>query len=114
MTLSLSGEGYSLKVGSFSFGSPVNASAVSKPIFYIKANEVKTNIYTPVFYGLVKNVISFGSIYAIASPKRSDGGFTTYSRKSRSVHFKFKFSKWEVNLRHCSKSRHSMLVVSYW
>ena len=37
MTLSLSGEGFSLKVGSFSFGSPVSDSAVSKPIFEIKS-----------------------------------------------------------------------------
>ena len=34
---SLSGEGYSLKVGSLSFGSTVSDSAVSKPIFEIKS-----------------------------------------------------------------------------
>ena len=33
VTSSLSGEGYPLEVGSFSFGSPVSASTVSKPIF---------------------------------------------------------------------------------
>ena len=41
-------ESSSLKVDSFSFGSPVSASAVSKPIFEIKATECKTNIYTPM------------------------------------------------------------------
>ena len=39
VTLTLSGEVYLLKVGSSSFGSPVSASAVSKPIFEFKATE---------------------------------------------------------------------------
>ena len=46
MTSSLTGEGYSLKVGSFSFGSPVSASAVSKPIFEIKATEENYNVHS--------------------------------------------------------------------
>ena len=33
VNLSLSGEGYLLKVGSFSFGSSVSASTAGKPIF---------------------------------------------------------------------------------
>ena len=39
VTSSLSGAGSSLKVGYFSFGSPMSASAVSKPIFDIKSTE---------------------------------------------------------------------------
>ena len=54
VTSSLSGEGYSFKVGYFSFGSPVIASAVNKPIFEIKATEDKNNIYTPALSGSVK------------------------------------------------------------
>ena len=46
----LSGEVSFLKVGSFSFGSPVSDSTVSKPIFYIKATEDNTNISTPMLY----------------------------------------------------------------
>ena len=41
MISSLSVEGSPLKVSSFSFGSPVSAYAVSKPIFYIKATKYK-------------------------------------------------------------------------
>ena len=44
VTFSLSGEDYLLKIGSFSVGSPVSSSAVSKPIFDIKSTEDKTNI----------------------------------------------------------------------
>ena len=50
-TKSLSGEGYLLKVGSLSFGSPASASALSKPIFDINATENKTNIFTPMLSG---------------------------------------------------------------
>ena len=60
----------------FSFGSPVIASAVSNPIFEIKATEQNTNIYTPMLFGSGKNVLSFGSMTAIASPKSSGGGFS--------------------------------------
>ena len=59
VTSSLLGEGSSLKVGSFSFGSPVSASAVSKPIFVIKANEHKTKICTPMISGSVKKSYPF-------------------------------------------------------
>ena len=52
VTSSLSGEGSSLKVGSFSFGSPVSASAVIKPIFEIKDIGYKNNIYTPMLSGI--------------------------------------------------------------
>ena len=51
VTSSSSGEGYSSKVGSLSFSSPVSASAVSKKIFDIKATEDKTNISTPMLSG---------------------------------------------------------------
>ena len=59
---SLLGVDSSLKVGSFSFGSLVSASAVSKPIFHIKATEYKTNTSTPMVYGSGKNILSFGSL----------------------------------------------------
>ena len=77
-TSSLSGEGYLLKVGSFSFGSPVSASAVSKPIFEINATEDKTNFYTTTFYGSDKKIIYFGYLAASASPKISSGGFSEW------------------------------------
>ena len=64
-----------LKVGYFLFGSPVSASAVSKPVFAIMATEGKSNISTPILSGSGKNVLSFGSLYASASPNRSGGGF---------------------------------------
>ena len=38
------------------------ASAVSKPIFDMKATEDKTNISTPMFSGSGGNFISFGSL----------------------------------------------------
>ena len=69
LTSSLSGEGSLLKVGSFSFGSPVRASAVSKPIFDIKSTKDNTKISTPILSGPVKNAISFGSLDVSASPK---------------------------------------------
>ena len=53
----------------------MNASDVSKPIFYIKATEDKTNISTPMLYGSEKTFLSFGSLAASASPKSSGGGF---------------------------------------
>ena len=74
-TTSLSGEGYLLKVGSFSFGSPVSASTVSKPIFEIKATEDKANIPTPMLYVSGKNVLYFGFLAASASQKICCGGF---------------------------------------
>ena len=51
LTSSLWGEGYLLKVGSLSFGSPVIVSAVSKSIFEIKYTEDETKITTPMFSG---------------------------------------------------------------
>ena len=44
VNLSLSGEGSSLKVGYFSFGSPVSASAISKTIFDIDSTEDKNKV----------------------------------------------------------------------
>ena len=66
---------YLLKVGSSSFGSPVSASAVSKPIFEIKATEEKSNISSPMFSGSGKYILSFGSLAASASPNSSGGEF---------------------------------------
>ena len=43
-----------MKVGSFSFGSPVSASALSKPIFDIKATDDKNKISTPMLSESVK------------------------------------------------------------
>ena len=78
-----------MKVGSFSFGSPVSSSAVSKPIFEIKATEDKTKISTPILYGSVKNVLSFGSMDASTLSKNSGGAFVAHSSKSGSGGFKF-------------------------
>ena len=64
-----------MKVGSFSFGSPVSSSAVSKPIFKIKATEDKSKISTSMLNLSGKNVVSFGYLAVIASPKISSGGF---------------------------------------
>ena len=44
-------------------------------IFDIKATEYKTNISTPMLSGSGKNVLSFGSLSASASPKIIGGGF---------------------------------------
>ena len=73
VTLSLSGDISSFKVGSLSFGSPMSASAVSKPIFETNATEDKTKISTPMLSGSEKNVVSFGSLAASATPKSSGG-----------------------------------------
>ena len=71
----------------------MSASAVSKPIFDIKATENKTKIYTPMFSVSGKNVLSFGSLDASASPKISGGEFAAYYRTSRSGGFRFGLSK---------------------
>ena len=60
---------------SFSFGSPVSASVVNKPIFDIKATEENTNISTPMLSRTGKKILSFGSLAASASAKISGGGF---------------------------------------
>ena len=69
------------------------ASAVSKTIFYMKATEYKTNIYTHMLSGSVKNIGYFGSLAARASPKISGGTFADYSSTRRSGGFKFVSSK---------------------
>ena len=89
MTYSLSGEGSLLKVGSFSFGSPVSDSAVSKQIFEIKATGYKTKISTFMLSRSSKNVVSFGSLYASALQKSSSGVFVNFSSTSGSGGFKF-------------------------
>ena len=93
VTSLLSGEVSSLKVVTFSFGLPLSASAVSKPIFYIKVTEDKTNISIPMLSGSGKNFVSFGSMDANASPKRSGSVFADYSRTSGSGGFNFESSK---------------------
>ena len=100
---SLSGEGYSLKVGSFSFGSPVSTSAVSKPIFYIKATEDKTKIPAPMLSESGKNFVSFGSLDPSASPKSTGGGFAAYFSTSGSGGFKFGSSKGRSEFETSSK-----------
>ena len=75
VTSSLSGEGYSSNIVSFSFGSPVSASAVSKTIIDTKATEDKKKISMPTLSGSGKNNPPFGSLAAISSLKSSGGGF---------------------------------------
>ena len=67
----------------------MNISAVSKPIFTIKATEDKTKIYTPKLSGPGQNVLSFLSMSKNAYPKIRGGGLTDYSRTSRSRGSKF-------------------------
>ena len=78
-----------MKVGSFSFGSPVSTSAVSKPIFEIKTTEYNNNISMPTLSVSSKTVLSFGSLAASALPKISGCRFAAYSSTSGSVGFKF-------------------------
>ena len=82
-----------MQAGSLSFGSSVSDSAVSKPIFDIKATEENTKITTPILSGSVENALYLGSLAASASSKSSDGGFTDYSRTSGSGGFNFGSSK---------------------
>ena len=72
-----------MEAGYLLFGSSVSASAVSKQILEAKATEDKTKISTPILSGSGKNIKSFGSLAASASPKRSGRGFTDYSSTSR-------------------------------
>ena len=67
----------------------MSASAVSNPVFEIKATEYKTNISTPMLSGSGKNAVSFGSLDASSSQKISGGGFAAYSNTIRSGGFKF-------------------------
>ena len=55
-----------LKIGSFSFGSLVSASTVSKPIFDIKATEDNTNISTPIFLDQAKT--SYPLVICLQAP----------------------------------------------
>ena len=64
-----------MRVGSLSFGSPVSDSAVSNPIFEIKATEDKTNIYTHILSRTGRNILYFGSLSASALPKSSGDKF---------------------------------------
>ena len=94
VTSSLPVEGSLLKVGSFSFCSPVIASAAIKPIFSIKATGYKNKIYTPICYVSGGNFLSFGYMSSSASSNRSGGEFTDYSSTSGSGGFDFRSSIW--------------------
>ena len=72
-------------------------SAVSKPIFEIRATEDMTNISTPMLSVLGKNFLSFGFLDASVLPKRSGGGFATYSSTIVSGGFKFGSSKGGID-----------------
>ena len=106
-----------MKVGSFSFGSPVSAPSVSNPIFDIKETEYKNNISIPIFYGSVKKNPSFGSMAASVFPKTSGGGFSAYYSTNRPRGFKFgsstEVSEFEtftrINTKHVSGER---LIIS--
>ena len=93
LTSSLSGDSSLLKLGSFSFGSPVSASTVSKPILEIEATEDNNKITTPMLSGSGKKIVYFGSLATSASTKISCGGFTAYYKTSRSGVFKFGSTK---------------------
>ena len=92
-----------MNVGSFSFGSPVSASDVNKPIFEIKATEDNTNISTPMLSGSGKKVVSFGSMALNASPKISGGGLLIISAQGDQKVLSLDHQKGEMNLRHCPK-----------
>ena len=67
----------------------MSATAVSKPIFDIKATEDNTKITTPMLSVSGKNAVYFCSLDASASPKSSGGGFAAYSSTSGLEGFKF-------------------------
>ena len=71
----------------------MSSSAVSKPIFEVKATEYNTSISTPILAVSVKNFVPFISLDASASPKSNGGGFAAYSSTSRSGGIKFGSSK---------------------
>ena len=100
-----------MKVGSLSFGLPVSASTVSKPIFDIKATEDKNNISTPMLSVSGKNVPSFGSLAESASLKTSGGAFTDYPAQTAQEVLSLDHQQREENLRHYQKSIQIMLVV---
>ena len=83
----------------------MSASAVNNPIFETKATEYKTKIFTTMLSRSRKTVLSFGYMAASASPKISDGGFTTYSRTSGSGVLKFESSKGGIEFEKFPKSK---------
>ena len=89
MNSSLSGDGYSLKVGSFSFGSPVGPSDVSKPIFEINVTEYNTKVSTPMLSVSGKNIyVIFHIFYHIifsCLDLRLRGNITSHSPLTCSV-----------------------------
>ena len=103
-----------MKVGSFSFGSPSSASAVSKPIFDIKAIEEKTNIYTPMLSISVKK--SYPLVLWLQAPhqKLVVVGLLIIPEQAYQEVLISDHQQGEVNLRNFLKSRQIMLVVSDW
>ena len=101
-----------LKVGSLSFGSQVSASAVSNPIFDIKATEYKTKIYTPILSGSVKK--SYPLVIWMQVPFQKVGavGALLISEQAEQEVLSLDHHKGEVNLGNSPKSRQRMLVVS--
>ena len=92
----------------------MSASAVSKPIFDIKATEENTKITSPMLYVSGKNFISFGSMAASASSKSSGGGFAAYSSTSRSGGFKFGSSTGGSKFETLSEIKTEHVMVSDW
>ena len=100
VTSSLSSDGSSLKVGSFSFGSPLSVSAVSKPILEIKATEYNTNISTPILSGLEKN--SFLLVLWLQSPLQKSAmvGLMNIPEQEDQEVLGLDYEQRGVNLRH--------------
>ena len=99
---------------SFSFGSPLSASAVSKPIFYIKATEDKAKFLH--LYFLDQEKMSYPLVLWLQGPHQKPvvlSSLIIIAQADQKV-LSLYHQKGEVNSRHCPKSRHSMLVVSYW
>ena len=101
-------------MGSLSFGSPVSASTVSKPIFDIKTTEDNTKITTPMLS--VSGKTFYTLVLWIQAPHQKSVvvGFLIIPVQADQEVLSLDHQKDEVNLRHFHKSRHRMLVVSDW
>ena len=114
-TSSLPGEGYLLKVGSFSFVSPVSASAVSKPIFEIKSTEDKSKIFTPMLSGSGKQI--YHLVLWLWSPHQKTAvvGYLLIPEQVDRDVLSLVCQQGGVGyyLRHCPKSRQIMIVVQW-
>ena len=67
----------------------MSASSVSKAVFYIKANDDKNKISTPMLYKSFKTFLSFDYVDARSSQKMNSGEFAAYSITSGPGCFKF-------------------------